>query len=88
MYVPTLSMFLRPILTVTAVWNTGETGDIHIQTFINPWGSLVVSPAEVGSHSSKLKPVKQQVESFVKVRMFYFSGKSENFISKNKFLDK
>ena len=27
--VPTLSMFLRPILTVTLVWNTGETGDIY-----------------------------------------------------------
>ena len=22
--------FLRPILTVTSVWNTGETGDIHL----------------------------------------------------------
>ena len=21
--------FLRPILTVASVWNTGETGDIH-----------------------------------------------------------
>ena len=26
----TLGMFLSPILTVTTVWNTGETGDIHI----------------------------------------------------------
>ena len=25
----TLGMFLSPILTVTTVWNTGETGDIH-----------------------------------------------------------
>ena len=29
MDVPTLSMFLRPILTVTTVLNTGETGDIN-----------------------------------------------------------
>ena len=29
MDVPTLSLFLRPILTVTSVWNTRETGDIH-----------------------------------------------------------
>ena len=29
MDIPTLSMFLRPILTVTTVWNTGETGDIY-----------------------------------------------------------
>ena len=25
-----LDAFLRPILTVTAVWNTGETGDIDM----------------------------------------------------------
>ena len=25
----TLGIFLSPILTVTTVWNTGETGDIH-----------------------------------------------------------
>ena len=25
----TLSTFLSPILTVTTVWNTGETGDIN-----------------------------------------------------------
>ena len=25
----TLSLFLRPILTVTSAWNTGETGDIY-----------------------------------------------------------
>ena len=29
MDVPTFSTFLRPILTVTTVWNTGGTGDIH-----------------------------------------------------------
>ena len=29
MDVPTLSAFLRPILTVTSVFNTGETGDIN-----------------------------------------------------------
>ena len=29
MDVHTLNTFLRPILTVTSVWNTGETGDIH-----------------------------------------------------------
>ena len=29
MDVPTLSLFLRPILTVTSVWNTGETGDMN-----------------------------------------------------------
>ena len=28
MDVPTLSSFLRPILTFTSVWNTGETSDI------------------------------------------------------------
>ena len=28
MDVPTLYWVLRPILTVTTVWNTGETGDI------------------------------------------------------------
>ena len=27
-------MFLRPILTVAAVWNTGETGDINGLAFI------------------------------------------------------
>ena len=32
MDVPTLSFFLRPILNVTSVWNTGETGDIHWAT--------------------------------------------------------
>ena len=26
--VPTLKLILRPILTVTSVWNTGENGDI------------------------------------------------------------
>ena len=30
MDVPTLSMFLRPILTVTSVWITGETGGIEL----------------------------------------------------------
>ena len=30
MDVPTLNLFLRPILTVTSVWNTGETGDINM----------------------------------------------------------
>ena len=29
MDVPTLSSFLRPTLTVTLVWNTGETGDMY-----------------------------------------------------------
>ena len=29
MDVPTLSVFLRPILTVSEVGNTRETGDIH-----------------------------------------------------------
>ena len=29
MDVPTLSTFLIPILTLTTVWNTGETGDIY-----------------------------------------------------------
>ena len=29
MDVPTLSTFLRLILIVTTVWNTGETGDIN-----------------------------------------------------------
>ena len=29
MDVPTLSLFLRPILTVTSVWNAGETGEIY-----------------------------------------------------------
>ena len=29
MDVPTLSAFLRPIITVTSVFNTGETGDIN-----------------------------------------------------------
>ena len=29
MGVPILSTFFRPILTVTTVWNTGETGDIN-----------------------------------------------------------
>ena len=32
MDVPTLSTFLRLILTVTSVWNSGETGDIHNPT--------------------------------------------------------
>ena len=31
MDVPTLSWFLRPIFTVTSVWNPGETGDIHLE---------------------------------------------------------
>ena len=26
-----LDAFLRPILTVTTVWNTGETGDIYFE---------------------------------------------------------
>ena len=36
MDVPILRMCLRPILTVTAVWNTGETGDIYttVQVFL------------------------------------------------------
>ena len=29
MDVPTLRLFLRPILTATSVWNTGETGDTN-----------------------------------------------------------
>ena len=29
MNVPTLKLVLRPILSVTSVWNTGETGDIY-----------------------------------------------------------
>ena len=29
MDVPTLKLILRPILTVTLVWNTGETVDIY-----------------------------------------------------------
>ena len=29
MNVSTLRMSLRPILPVTSVWNTGETGDIY-----------------------------------------------------------
>ena len=29
MDVPTLSTFLRPILTVTTVWNTGKTSEIY-----------------------------------------------------------
>ena len=42
-------MSLRPIFTVTTVWNTGETGDInssysdklsHVQVVINPWYSV------------------------------------------------
>ena len=28
----TLNTFLRPILTVTSVWNTGESGDIYTPT--------------------------------------------------------
>ena len=27
--VPTARLLLRPILTVTSVWNTGETGDMN-----------------------------------------------------------
>ena len=34
MDVPTLSLFLRPILTVASVWNTGETGDINASPLI------------------------------------------------------
>ena len=34
MDVPTLGAFLRPMFTVTTVWNTGGTGDINY-----PWGS-------------------------------------------------
>ena len=30
MDVPTLNMLLRSIITVTTVWNTGETGDTNI----------------------------------------------------------
>ena len=30
MDVPTLRMFLSPILAAASIWNTGETGDIHI----------------------------------------------------------
>ena len=30
----TLGRFLSPILSVTTVWNTGETGDINITSFI------------------------------------------------------
>ena len=30
MDIPTMSSFLRPILTVTSVWNTEETGDINM----------------------------------------------------------
>ena len=29
MDVPTLKLVLKPILTVTSVWNTGETSDIN-----------------------------------------------------------
>ena len=32
----TLGMFLSPMLTVTTVWITGETGDIHCDTFSDP----------------------------------------------------
>ena len=35
MDVPTLNMLLRPIFTVTAVWNTGETGDINNKPVAN-----------------------------------------------------
>ena len=33
--VPTLNTFSRPILTVTTVWNTGETGNIYIIKFVH-----------------------------------------------------
>ena len=40
---PTLSTFLSPILTVTTVWNTGETGDIDaIKSYNEASSSLVV----------------------------------------------
>ena len=29
-----LSLFLRPILTATSVWNTGETGDMNFTFYL------------------------------------------------------
>ena len=47
MDVPILILFLRPILTVTSVWNTGETGDMYngvsktpIEVLVKPMSAL------------------------------------------------
>ena len=48
MDVPTLSKFLRPILTVSSVLNTGETGDIY-----NNWGGRVLAVALKNKTKSK-----------------------------------
>ena len=44
MDVLTLSFFLRPIPTVTSVWNTGETVDIYGQSLVkNTYEKLEVN---------------------------------------------
>ena len=42
MDVPTLSTFLMPILTVTSVWNTGETGNMFYLLII-----LLIVPSSI-----------------------------------------
>ena len=42
MDVPTLSPFLRPILSVTTVLNNGETGDIYLPYWFNDKMQLTI----------------------------------------------
>ena len=41
----TLGTFLSPILTVTIVWNTGETGDIYYRDIIPHYSKFFQSIA-------------------------------------------
>ena len=58
MDVPTLNLFLRPIITLTTVWNTGETGDkfcqatqvlLNLEIYLKP--DLFLNPFKVSPSS-------------------------------------
>ena len=42
MDVPTLSLFFRPILAVSTVLNTGETGDMYLHYWFNDKMQLTI----------------------------------------------
>ena len=57
MDVPTLDWVLRPILTVTIVWNTGETGDIFTVSIFKVNVTTVPPPSpEKNEKTWQVKP--------------------------------